>query len=172
MASSSASSFASPSTDVFINHRGVDVKKTFARSLYLRLLQSGCRAFLDHEELQEGYSLSSQIEDAIRTASIHVAIFSPRYAESAWCLNELLLMLESRAPIIPVFYRVTPPQVRWNRRDGVYAQALRRLEEKRVYDPQTHETKLRYESNTIENWRNALSAVADISGFELETYDG
>jgi hypothetical protein len=35
-------------------------------------------------------------------------------------------MLESKAPIIPVFYRVTPAEVRWTRgKDGIYAQALK-----------------------------------------------
>ena len=76
-------------------------------------------------------------------------------------------MLESKAPIIPVFYGVTPAQVRWTRgTDGIYAQALKGFSKKR-----THEGKLRYDPNTIENWRNALSQVADISGFELKECD-
>eukprot|EP00253_Pinus_taeda_P016225 PITA_16225 len=77
-------------------------------------------------------------------------------------------MLESKSPIIPVFYRVTSPEVRWTAsKDGKYAKALKELAEKR-----THEGKLRYDSNIIENWRNALSSVADNSGFELEVYNG
>ena len=158
---------------MFINHRGPDVKKNFASHLYRSLTEHGLRVFLDSQELQEGDNFSLQIEGAIRTASVHVVIFSPGYAESTRCLNELLLILASNAHIIPVFYHVTPAQLRCNRGDdGVYAQALRNLEEKRVYDPQTQETKLGYESNTIENWRNALSAVAEISGFDLEAFDG
>jgi len=158
---------------IFINHRGVDVKKTFARALYLRLLQNGLKPFLDQDEMQPGYSIPSQINDAITTASVHVAILSPRYAESYWCLKELVLMLETKAPIIPVFYRVTPAEVRWTQgKDGNYAQALQQLAKKKTYDPQAHKKKLRYDSSTIENWRNALARVADNSGFELEVRNG
>jgi hypothetical protein len=153
---------------VFINHRGVDVKKTFARSLYVRLLEKGLTAFLDEEELQAGYNFSSQRIEAIGTASVHVAIFSPRYAESSWCLNELLRMLESTAPIISVFYRFTSAKVGWTQgKDGNYAQALKALAEKT-----TREGKLRYDSKSIENWRNALSHVTDNKGFELEVRNG
>lgn len=53
--------------------------------------------------MQKGDPLTAQIEAVIQTASIHVAIFSPKYAESEWCMNELHLMVESRRPIIPVF---------------------------------------------------------------------
>jgi hypothetical protein len=152
--------------EVFINHRGVDTKETFARSLYLRLLQHGLRPFLDKHEMQPGYGISSQIKNAIRNASVHVAIFSARYADSSWCLDELLLMLNSKALIIPLFYGVTPGQVRWTRgKDGIYAQALNELAEK------TDGGRPRYDPKTIENWRNALSQVAEISGFELKECD-
>jgi len=51
-----------------------------------------------------GIARGREHDSSNRTASIHIAIFSPRYAESTWCLNELVLMLESRSTIIPVFY--------------------------------------------------------------------
>nr|AAM28914.1 TIR/P-loop/LRR [Pinus taeda] len=153
MASSSSSS--NKSHQVFINHRGVDVKKTFVRSLYRRLREKGLTAFFNEEEMQGGCEISSQLADAIRTASVHVAIFSPRYVESEWCLNELLLMLKSNGPIVPVFYRVKPQDVRWML--GLYGEALA-----------THEMKGRHDPSTIEEWRNALNEVANKSGFELQ----
>jgi len=63
--------------------------------------------------MREGGNLNSQIKEAIATASVHVAIFSPHYAQLVWCLNELLLMFESGAPIIPLFYHVKPADLRW-----------------------------------------------------------
>ena len=94
--SSTASSRISNSCfDVFISHRGPEVKKTLASHLYHHLLSHGFWVFLDHEELEEGQNLNSQIEGAIATASVQVAIFSPRYAESKWCLDKLLLILKS-----------------------------------------------------------------------------
>lgn len=155
--------------DIFINHRGPDVKKTFASHLYRRLITHGLRVFLDNQELQEGENLTSQIKGAIASASVHVAIFSATYAESKWCLDELLLILESGAPLIPVFYGVTPANLRWThgQDEGVYARALHNLEKKRTYDCQP-----RYNSTTVEKWRNALSSVSEISGLDLEAFKG
>lgn len=87
-ASPDATSFASSSTsmsqrntnssyvyDVFINHRGPDVKTGLASHIYHSLNDHGLRVFLDKEELQEGENMTPQIKEAIRTASVHVAIF-------------------------------------------------------------------------------------------------
>jgi Arc/MetJ family transcription regulator len=117
LASASTFSSASPqsnySCDVFINHRGIDVKKTLASHLYRRLLSHRLQVFLDQPELKRGEKIDSQIERAIETASVQVAIFSPRYADSSWCLDELVLMLKSDATIVPVFYNVKPSDLRW-----------------------------------------------------------
>lgn len=168
-ATATESSFASSSNattdpmvyDVFINHRGPDTKATFASPLYRRLLSHGFRPFLDEQELEAGFDFPSQIVHAIRAASVHVAVFSPRYTESTWCLNELLLMRESGCPIIPVFYKVSPAELR-------YGNPLHVLEMKTDPDPETGMPRPRHDSAAIKNWRNALSIVADISGFDLE----
>jgi hypothetical protein len=169
---SSSASLSYPPYDVFINHRGPDVKNTFASHLYRRLLDRGLRVFLDREELEEGENISSQIKAAIRVASVHIAIFSPNYAQSSWCLDELVLMKNSGATILPVFFNVEPSVVRHTVKNGAYAEALRELQKKTTYDPQTGEKKPRYDSDTIENWRNALSDVADKSGFDLKAFNG
>jgi len=114
--------------------------------------------------MKAGDDLTGQIKGAIATASVHIAIFSPKYADSKWCLEELVLMLESGTTIIPVYYHVKPSDLRiWTGKGevGVYGRALRDLEKKKRYEP-----------NTIEIWREALSSVADISGLELEACNG
>lgn len=172
-ASASTSTAANSKYDVFINHRGLDVKKTLASHLYRRLLSCGLRVFLDQPELEQGDYLTPQIHDAIQSASVYVAIFSGGYADSTWCLNELVEMLETKKVIIPVFYHVEPSELRWTRsKKGKYTEALDKLEQKTDEDPQTHENKLRYNSSQIENWRQALSNVAGISGFELKSCNG
>jgi len=204
--------------DVFINHCDSDVKKTLASHIYLQLKQQGLAVFLDQQELQEGENTTPQIEGAIRTASVHVAIFSLGYAESSWCLKELVQMLESGSTIIPVFYKVEPSDLLWTRagdrdyartlkillcilcmlvlciplsifvrillfiplsiilwtlgENGVYARALRTLQKKTTFDPQTNKKKPRYDSDTIEKWRKALSDVSQISGFQLNSCNG
>jgi len=146
------------------------MKKGFAGHLYHRLRSHGIRVFLDKQEMQEGDNLTSQIIGAINTASVHVAIFSENYAESNWCLKELVLMLESSksgATIIPVFHGVKPADLRWTQGEyRGYAQGLHKLKVK------TDKGKRRYDPDTIEEWRRALSRVADISGFELEACNG
>lgn len=80
-----------------------------ARYLYRRLTSNGLRrVFFDKEEMQKAQKISRQIIEAIGGASVHIAIFSPRYAESLWCLDELVLMAESGKAILPVFYKVNP----------------------------------------------------------------
>ena len=49
----------------------------------------------------------------------------------------------------------------------MYAQDLLRLAHKT-----TKEGMMRYDSNTIKSWKNALSLVVDIGGFELEASNG
>lgn len=144
--------------DVFINHRGPDIKDTFASHLYYRLLSHGLQPFLDREVLEKGDFLHPQIERAITTASFHITIFSPTYAASKWCLDELVSILKSGATIIPIFYNVDPSELRWN---GRYAQAM-----------SIHKQKHRYDDQRLENWREALKEVSSIVGFELKTYYG
>jgi len=99
--------------NVFISHCGPDLKNTFASYAYHRLFSHGLQPFFDREEFHEGDWLLPQIEGAIRTAPAHIAIFSPRYAESKWCLDELSLTCKSRATVIPVFYNVKSFELRW-----------------------------------------------------------
>eukprot|EP00253_Pinus_taeda_P036650 PITA_36650 len=157
--------------DVFISHRGPDVKKTLATHLYHRLCEHDLSVFLDEQELRAGDTVNPQLESAVRTSSVNIAIFSPNYAESKWCLDELLNMVDSmskyKSTIIPVFYGVTPAEVRRTQGGkGVYAQALYKLQGKKTFDGQR-----RHDSDIIEKWRNALSTVADIKGFDGATYN-
>eukprot|EP01018_Ginkgo_biloba_P020243 Gb_34049 [translate_table: standard] len=149
-----------PPYDVFLSHRGPDVKNTLASSLnsYFRVYR--LRVFFDKDELYAGDMLADTIQDAIRTASVHVAIFSKGYAESRWCLDELHLMLESGAKIIPVFYDVHPLDLRWVER-GLYADTFKR-----------HEEKKRYDSQTLQRWKKALQDVSNISGLVVDSQKG
>ncbi|GLJ33322.1 hypothetical protein SUGI_0670360 [Cryptomeria japonica] len=142
--------------DVFINHRGPDVKGTLATQFYNSLEQLGIRAFLDSQEKELGNSFPSTIETAIRSAKVHIAIFSQRYAESPWCLAELVLMLESKAKIIPVFCEVEPWELRHIER-GRYADAFI-----------NHEKKGRY-LEKLKEWKEALQSLSFTAGEEYKS---
>ncbi|GLJ33641.1 hypothetical protein SUGI_0676310 [Cryptomeria japonica] len=133
--------------DVFINHRGPDVKDTLAATLYKTLTDMGLRVFLDKNELQLGDFLPIEIEEAMRSASLHVAIFSQNYAESPWCLAELSFMIKTGTKIVPVFYHVETDVVRYAKE--VYAKAFSR-----------HEEKGRYTLEKLQEWKDALNNVS------------
>lgn len=161
------------SYDVLISLDRQDVKESFSKHLYSRLLSHGFRVFMGEEELDEGMELTPQIKEAIETASVHVPIFSPGYAGSKHRLDELVMMWKSGGTILPVFYDVYPDELECLRGEGgVYAQALHNLEKESTYDSKSQEDKVLYEPSTIENWRVALSRVVELRGFELEACDG
>ena len=134
-AASCSSSISYKSYDVFINHRGPDVKTTFATDLYRSLSSRGLRVFLDKPELEVGRNITPQILHAIETSFIHIAIFSSTYAQSTWCLNELLHMLKAfqsrqkEVTIILVFCAIEHSHLRWTTK-GSYDEALCNHEKK------------------------------------------
>ncbi|XP_059064108.1 disease resistance protein Roq1 [Cryptomeria japonica] len=129
--------------DIFINHRGPDVKKGVATNLYNTLNGIGVRVFLDEKELELGDSFPHEVEEAMSSSSLHLAIFSENYAQSPWCLAELSFMLETGTQIVPIFYHIQPEVVRYAK--GVYAEAFSRHEKKGRHTPEKiedDETKL------------------------------
>eukprot|EP01018_Ginkgo_biloba_P020601 Gb_01055 [translate_table: standard] len=145
--------------DVFINHRGVDVKDTLASHIYDLLDLRRVPAFLDREELETGDPFPDAITEAIASSTVHIAIFSPRYAESSWCLRELALMVKTAgATIIPVFFNVTPEEIRWANK-GNFAKAFRKHYK-------------RYPPHLVDEWKAALNKVSDLSGLPFSRFKG
>ncbi|GLJ46125.1 hypothetical protein SUGI_0971620 [Cryptomeria japonica] len=140
--------------DVFINHHGGDSKYTVANRIYDRLGDTGLRVFLDKNELELGDFFPSTLEEAMRSASIHIAIFSENYAHSPWCLAELAFMLQTGIKFIPIFYRVEPSDLRWAiEGKGIYADALSK-----------REMKSRYSSEQLQSWKLALRKTSFYTG--------
>ncbi|KAH9288997.1 hypothetical protein KI387_033114 [Taxus chinensis] len=145
--------------DVFINHRGCDVKGTLATTIYHTLNRMGFRVFLDVEMIELGAFLPITIQEAMRTSLLHIAIFSPSYAQSPWCLAELTYMLKTGATVIPVFYHVQPVDLRWVAQGkGIYAEAF-----------SVHEQKGRYSLENLEQWKMALHTVSFHMGYTLNS---
>ncbi|KAJ3705056.1 hypothetical protein LUZ61_008761 [Rhynchospora tenuis] len=100
-----------PPYDVFINHRGVDTKRSIASLLYDRLEEKNIRSFLDSKTMQPGDKLYEKINAAIQECKVGIAIFSPRYCESCFCLHELATLVEGKKKIIPIFYDIRPSEL-------------------------------------------------------------
>ncbi|KAF7015309.1 unnamed protein product [Triticum aestivum] len=131
-----------PQYDVFINHRGVDTKRTVARLLYDRLAQSGIRGFLDNMSMRPGDRLRETISAGISECSVAVAIFSPSYFDSEYCLWELATLVESRKTIIPIFYNIKPS-------DLVLPEALAASDDYLPQDVERYKYALREAKNTV-----------------------
>ncbi|XP_073030868.1 probable 2' cyclic ADP-D-ribose synthase BdTIR [Primulina eburnea] len=98
--------------NVFINHRGVDTKRNVAGLLYHHLHRLGICPFLDSKSMKPGDKLFDKIDTAIRQCKVGVAVFSPMYCDSYFCLHELSLMMESRKKVIPIFCDIKPSELR------------------------------------------------------------
>ncbi len=101
----------------------------------------------------------NKIFEALRGARVHVAIFSEHYAESKYCLKELCAMVESKKPIIPVFYHVSPSVLRCEAHDGPYTKAFLKNHQRRS-------------ASEVKKWKEALRMAADLNGFKLDDYNG
>ncbi|KAH9288994.1 hypothetical protein KI387_033111 [Taxus chinensis] len=141
--------------DIFVNHRGIDVKPTLASNIYDTLDFMGLRAFLDVEAFKAGDGIPVEIQQAMATASLHIAIFSPNYAQSPLCLDELSFMIKTGTKIIPIFYNVKPSDLRWTDQ-GIYADAFSEHEKKGKYDP-----------GKLRGWKEALHVISFLSGYEV-----
>ena len=143
--------------DVFLNHRGPDVKATFVAHLEDALRCAGFHPFLDARSLMKGDPALKSIDQALDMAKVHVAVVSRGYAESKYCLNELVAMVKSGKPVVPVFYDVEPVDLRWVE-NGPFAEAFEK-----------HNLKGRTQKR-MQEWREALGALAGLTGFRLADY--
>ncbi|KAI4299333.1 hypothetical protein L6164_032802 [Bauhinia variegata] len=101
-----------PACDVFLNHRGIDTKRTVVRLLYHHLKKLRVKPFLDCINMKPGDKLFDHINKSILECKVGVAVFSPHYCESYFCLHELALLIESKKKLIPIFYDVKPSQLK------------------------------------------------------------
>ena len=142
--------------DVFLNHRGPDVKAAFIDHLYEALRSAGLNPFPYAKSLVKENPVFSSIDEALAVAKVHVAVVSKGYAESKYCLRELVAILRTGRPVIPVFYDVEPSDLRWVE-CGPFAAAF-------------GEHKSRETPEQVEEWRDALGKLADICGFRFSDH--
>ncbi|GJY02348.1 Toll/interleukin-1 receptor domain-containing protein, partial [Tanacetum coccineum] len=102
--------------DVFLSFRGEDTRKTFVDHLYTALEQRHIRTYKDDITLRRGESVGPALLKAIQESRHAVIIFSKNYADSSWCLDELVHIMKCRAEngliVMPVFSDVDPSDVR------------------------------------------------------------
>ncbi|XP_057458540.1 probable 2' cyclic ADP-D-ribose synthase BdTIR [Lotus japonicus] len=97
--------------DLFINHRSMDTKRTVATLIYDHLRRLGFHPFLDNKNMKPGDKLFDKINAAIMECKVGLAVISPRYCESYFCLHELALLMECKKKVIPIFVDIKPSQL-------------------------------------------------------------
>ena len=126
--------------------------------LYAHLTRKGILTFKDDERLEKGDSLSPQLLQAIQNSKISIVVFSKRYAESTWCLEEMATIVECRKAfgqtVFPVFYDVPPSHVR--RHGGAFGDAYASLFKKFKNQPMK-----------IFRWQQAMAQMSYLVGFDV-----
>ncbi|KAJ9550891.1 hypothetical protein OSB04_014936 [Centaurea solstitialis] len=141
--------------DVFLSFRGEDTRDSFTDHLYHALGQAGFLAFRDNDEINRGQELKPELERAIKASKSSVVVLSENYATSAWCLDELCLILEQKRErnhfVLPIFYHANPSDVR-NQKENF------KIEVK---------TGTRWTHDNVKRWKVALTDVANLTGSVL-----
>ena len=93
--------------DIFLSHRGPDWKD-FCAFLKEAFDRAGVHAFVDELDLKPGDPAWPTILTALKEARYVLPVFSEGYANSRWCLDELLLMMRTPDKVMPIFFDIDP----------------------------------------------------------------
>lgn len=101
--------------NVFINFGGAELRHNFVAHLESALKMEGFNAFVDQDDLRGGDLINLPFK-RIEESRIALTIFSSKYAESSWCLDELVKIKEHVEEgvllVIPIFYKLNPSEVK------------------------------------------------------------
>ncbi|WJX59563.1 hypothetical protein P8452_44872 [Trifolium repens] len=142
---------------IFISFRGGDTRHVFTNHLHYALCQKGFVTFKDDESLEGGVPIEKLLDD-IEESRFAIVILSKNYADSEWCLKELVKILECKDKegknqlVLPIFYEVPPSDVRHVRNS--YADAMA----KHVNNGK--------DSYIVKTWKKALYDICTLTGYE------
>lgn len=86
---------SSSSHEVFISFRGEDTRRTFTSHLNSALRRLSIRTYID-DNLERGDEIPEALIKAIEEAKLSVIVFSKNFANSRWCLDEVVKILECK----------------------------------------------------------------------------
>uniref|UniRef100_A0A1J3IML7 Protein PHLOEM PROTEIN 2-LIKE A8 n=1 Tax=Noccaea caerulescens TaxID=107243 RepID=A0A1J3IML7_NOCCA len=145
-----------PQHQVFINFRGAELRNNFLDHLQSSLKRRGINVFIDTNE-DKGEDISKLFK-RIEDSRIALAVFSSRYTESVWCLDELAKIKErvdlGMLKVLPIFYKIETLDVKQLK--GNFGDKFR--EQKRKYP---------LETQRIKKWKAALESISGKLGLRL-----
>ncbi|XP_048423260.1 disease resistance protein RPV1-like isoform X1 [Pyrus x bretschneideri] len=129
---------------------------------------------MDEDDLKRGEEIKDELFRAIEESRISIIVFSKRYADLSWCLDELVKIMECRSKlgrhVLPIFYHVDPVDPSHVRKqDGDLAEAFHKHEE--GIDEEKDGKKREAKQKRVEQWREALTKAANLSGHHLQITD-
>ncbi|KAG7638185.1 putative TIR domain-containing protein [Arabidopsis thaliana] len=134
---------------VFISFRGKELRKGFISFLVPALKKKNINVFIDEHEVR-GKDLISLFR-RIGESKIALVIFSEGYAESKWCLDELVQIKkcvdQKKIIAIPIFYKLDPAVVKGLK--GKFGDKFRDLIERYHHEPERYQ-----------KWTEALTSVS------------
>ena len=136
--------------DVFVSHRGPDVKKKLVSHVVSRLRRVSLSVFVDYD-IEKGCVSWPTILAHLRGAKCVLLLLTPGFEESPWCLEELRVMAERREVVLPVFIDREPGKVN----EG----CLRRASIK--FRPNQPDAQV----SIAQQWRSALQSLSGVSGW-------
>ncbi|PKI53255.1 hypothetical protein CRG98_026387 [Punica granatum] len=151
---------------VFLSFRGWDTRQGFTDTLYHCLTTAGIHVFKDDDDQPMDENIE-KILDTINGSAICIPILSRGYASSKRCLRELTRMVELNKKVIPIFYDVTPADVKLP--TGLYMNALRghSREIKNGKGPEQGIDAQEGSASEVQRWEGSLREVGKFTGREL-----
>ncbi|XP_050134494.1 disease resistance protein RPV1-like isoform X1 [Malus sylvestris] len=153
--------------DLFLSFRGEDTRNGFTGHLHAAFKDRGYQAYMDEDDLKRGEEIKEELFREIEGSRISIIVFSKRYADSSWCLDELVKIMECRSKlgrhVLPIFYHVDPSHVR--KQDGVLAKAFQK--HKKSISKVKDGTKREAKRESVKQWRKALTEAANLSGHHI-----
>ncbi|XP_038717568.1 disease resistance protein RPV1-like isoform X2 [Tripterygium wilfordii] len=120
--------------------------------------KKGINTFRDDEALERRKSVSPIVLKAIEESRFSIIVFSRNYASSICCLDELVKIVKCmetmEQTVFPVFYDVEPSDVR--KQAGKFERAFAE-----------HEDTFKQNMERVSRWREAMTEVANLSGWAL-----
>jgi hypothetical protein len=114
---------------MFLSHSAVH--KVFTAEVAGRMLPLGVSGFVAHDSMQVSQPWQTQIEHALRTAEVLVALLHPEAKDSAWCQQEIGWAFGRDIPILVVRLGADPHgfpgYTQWPSAYGQTAQEVARL---------------------------------------------
>lgn len=182
----------SPQYQVFLNFRGAQLRHNFIDHLVNAMKGRGINVFIDTDE-QKGKDIKILLK-RIEESRVALAIFSTKYTESSWCLDELatikkrvdLGMLEVRLCILSSYLFWTLTHIEQNllvlfinvlvllycKVLPIFYKVSTKSVKQLVGEFGDHfrrrEWEYRCEKSKIDEWKKALECVSGKIGFTLD----